>query len=198
MLHDKYGKTYLTFDRGQDTIRLYGDVACLLPRRLDDEAMRMYLRWVSAEDTAMFLAQNRRVATLDVLRRHIEEQQDSPDDYEFDIMETTSGHVVGTCSLHISETNAQLGINIGDPGSRGKGIGSAALRLLIGFAFGELRAHRIELCASADNLRALRCYEGLGFSECGRLHEVSWSGRGWHDAVIMELLEDDWKMLAEE
>lgn len=188
MSHDEYDKMYLEFDGMRDTIRLRGERVCLLPRRTDDEAMRMYLRWVSDEETAMLIAQNRQVVTIDVLRRHIEAQQESDDDYEFDIMETTSRHVVGTCSLHISETNAQLGIDIGDPESRGRGLGTETIRMLVRFAFDELRMHRIELCASADNLRAIRCYEKVGFSECGRMHEVTWSGGRWHDAVIMELL----------
>lgn len=193
MLYDEYDRMHLMFDCERDVIRLYGDEVCLLAKRWDDEALLMYARWDSDEEIAMFVAQHNVVPSVESERRYAEARQGQDDYFGFNIMETGSQRIVGDCSLHLSEANGIVGITIGDPEARGRGLGTEAMRMLIGFAFDELRLHRLELIASADNGRALRCYERLGFERCGHLREVTWSGGRWHDAIIMQLLCDDWK-----
>ncbi|HEY2600114.1 MAG TPA: GNAT family protein [Thermoleophilaceae bacterium] len=57
----------------------------------------------------------------------------------------------------------ELGILIGDPELWGRGVGSEAQRLTIERAFGELGAHRVFELILADNARARRVVERLGF-----------------------------------
>jgi RimJ/RimL family protein N-acetyltransferase len=57
----------------------------------------------------------------------------------------------------------ELGILIGDPDLWGRGVGTEAQRLTIRLAFEELGAHRVIELILADNSRARRVVERLGF-----------------------------------
>jgi RimJ/RimL family protein N-acetyltransferase len=76
------------------------------------------------------------------------------------------GVPVGNAWLgHIDGVSASLGIAIADPAARGHGVGTEAMRLLLGHA-ADLK--RVMLWLFADNARALAVYSKLGFRETGR------------------------------
>ena len=58
---------------------------------------------------------------------------------------------------------AEYGIFIGDAHARGRGIGTAAAKLMLRYCFAEEKLHRIYLRALAGNERAIRSYEKAGF-----------------------------------
>lgn len=58
---------------------------------------------------------------------------------------------------------AEYGIFIGEAHARGRGIGTAAAKLMLRYCFAEERLHRIYLRALAGNERAIRSYEKAGF-----------------------------------
>ena len=58
---------------------------------------------------------------------------------------------------------AEYGIFIGEPDARGRGIGTAAAKLMLRYCFEEEKLHRIYLRALAGNEQALRSYEKAGF-----------------------------------
>lgn len=75
---------------------------------------------------------------------------------------------------------------------RGRGYGSEAMRLVLGYAFTEVGVHRVELDVYAFNEAAIRTYERVGFVHEGRLRDaLSWEGER-HDSVIMSMLRSDW------
>lgn len=60
---------------------------------------------------------------------------------------------------------AEYGIFIGAQEARGKGIGTAAAKLMLRYCFEEERLHRIYLRALSGNLQAIRSYEKAGFKK---------------------------------
>lgn len=66
---------------------------------------------------------------------------------------------------------AEYGIFIGEASARGRGIGTAAARLMLQYCFEEEGLHRIYLRAFADNIQAIRSYEKAGFVREGLLVE---------------------------
>lgn len=74
----------------------------------------------------------------------------------------------------------------------GQGLGPEAIRALAAHLF-ELRGHhRLTTDPMADNHRAIRAYEKVGFRRVGRLREYDRGADGrWHDGVLMELLASD-------
>jgi RimJ/RimL family protein N-acetyltransferase len=88
--------------------------------------------------------------------------------------------------------SASLGIAIGDPDDTGQGYGTAALRALIGFGFGELRLERIQLDVYDFNERARQVYERVGFVHEGTLRRALFREGAYHDVHRMAILRDEW------
>jgi aminoglycoside 6'-N-acetyltransferase len=76
------------------------------------------------------------------------------------------------------------------PAFQDRGIGSEALRLAIGWLLGERGHHRITIDPAAENARAVRAYERVGFRRVGVMHAYERGADGtWHDNVLMELVK---------
>ena len=80
---------------------------------------------------------------------------------------------------------AEYGIFIGVPQARGRGIGTAAARLMLRYCFEEEGLHRIYLRALAGNRQAIRSYEKAGFVREGCLREDVCIDGEFYDIVWM-------------
>ncbi|GAA3178821.1 MULTISPECIES: GNAT family N-acetyltransferase [Streptomyces] len=77
-------------------------------------------------------------------------------------------------------------------GATDRGLGSEAVRLLLGHAFDRVRLHRVQLEVFAYNHRARRAYERCGFTVEGRMRQaLRWDG-AWHDVLVMAVLRTEW------
>ncbi len=77
-----------------------------------------------------------------------------------------------------------------DPALSGRGLGSEAVRRVVRMLIDERGHHRITIDPAASNVAAVRAYEKAGFKRVGimRKAERDADGRGWHDALMMELI----------
>jgi RimJ/RimL family protein N-acetyltransferase len=77
----------------------------------------------------------------------------------------------------------------------GKGYGTQATRLIIGYGFEQLNLHRIELEVYDFNPRAAHVYGKVGFRQEGvRRDALLWQGR-YQNAIMMSILEDEYNNL---
>ncbi len=85
--------------------------------------------------------------------------------------------------------SASVDIFVG-PAFHNRGIGTDALRKVVGLLITERGHHRVTIDPAAHNHAAIRCYEKAGFKPVGlmRLAERDSDGKGWHDALMMELV----------
>lgn len=86
------------------------------------------------------------------------------------------------------DRRAGLAIGIEDPARLGRGLGTEALRLALGFGFAT-GLHRVSVRVLASNARAIACYRKCGFLEEGREREAAFVEGGWQDDLIMGLLD---------
>jgi aminoglycoside 6'-N-acetyltransferase len=87
--------------------------------------------------------------------------------------------------------HAGLDIVLGAP-VQDRGIGREALRLAARILFDERGHHRITIDPAAHNVRAIRCYEAVGFRRVGVLRQYEQGLDGsWHDGLLMDLLRDE-------
>jgi RimJ/RimL family protein N-acetyltransferase len=108
------------------------------------------------------------------------------------------GAAVGTAALSgfdMYARHAEAGISL-VPEARGRGVGTAAMRLLVEFGFLRRNLHRIHLQAIASNAGALRSYEKAGFVVEGRLREHAWVRGRYEDIVLMAILRSEHDPLA--
>lgn len=66
---------------------------------------------------------------------------------------------------------AEYGIFIGEPDARGRGVGTAAAKLMLRYCFEEEGLHRVYLRAFSDNIQAVKSYEKAGFVREGLLRD---------------------------
>jgi diamine N-acetyltransferase len=104
------------------------------------------------------------------------------------------GVFIGDCGLsHFDQRagTAELGIGIGDRDYLGKGYGREAVALLVDYGFQLLNLRKICLETLADNERAIRSYQAVGFVEEGRRRAQVWSDGRYADVVLMGLFAAD-------
>ena len=119
---------------------------------------------------------------------------ESPDEFYFGIYSLADKQLIGSCAIEPiwSHRNAWVAIGIGDRAYRGRGYGTDAMRLLIGFGFRELDLHRITLGVFSYNTRAIRSYEKAGFTrEVVRRAALYRDGQR-HDELTMGILRREW------
>jgi aminoglycoside 6'-N-acetyltransferase len=75
---------------------------------------------------------------------------------------------------------------------QGKGLGGEAVKGVARHLFQSRGHHRLVIDPAAENLRAIRAYERVGFRQVGVMRQYERGSDGqWHDGVMMELLKDD-------
>jgi aminoglycoside 6'-N-acetyltransferase len=74
----------------------------------------------------------------------------------------------------------------------GRGLGREAVGLLASHLLDDRGHHRLTIDPAADNERAIRCYEAVGFRPVGvmRRYEMGPDG-SFHDGLLMELVRED-------
>jgi RimJ/RimL family protein N-acetyltransferase len=117
-----------------------------------------------------------------------------PDRLDLAVVDKASGACVGEVVLNQwDEENRSCNFRtlIG-PGGQDRGLGTEALRLIVGYGFEQLGLHRISLEVYAFNPRARRVYEKAGFVVEGVLRESLRYGGEWVDATVMSVLDHEW------
>ncbi len=167
------------------------DLCCL---RADEEAIKMYTKWMNDESINIWLRHNSSVDQY-LSEKEWAEKKPEPGKNRFAIVEKETRNLIGTCGCDcVDGITANLGICIGEESGRNKGYGTEVIKLLIRFAFMQLNAHRVQLRLVSSNERALKCYEKAGLKKCGVQHEAVYYNGGYDDLLNMEILREDWEV----
>ena len=76
-----------------------------------------------------------------------------------------------------------------DPAFHGRGLGTAAVRMICTQLIDERGFHRLTIDPEADNAVAIACYSKVGFRPVGVLRQYQRDRFGvWKDGLLMELL----------
>ena len=138
---------------------------------------------------------HRLLSVLQLEREFARDVGKNKDEIDFGIRTLADNQLIGFCSIEPiwSHRGAWVAIGIGSPQYRGKGYGTDAMRLLVGYGFRELDLQRITLNVFGYNQRAMRSYEKVGF-----IHEVTQRAALYrdgqrHDILVMGLLRREWE-----
>ena len=128
-------------------------------------------------------------------RQWMRTRKDQTDRLDLAILDKATGSVVGEAVLNDWDPDNQccnFRILIG-PAGQGRGLGTEATRLIVGYGLEEIGLHRISLGVYAFYPRAQRVYKKAGFVVEGRLRDaLRWDGE-WVDEIVMSALASDWK-----
>lgn len=103
-------------------------------------------------------------------------------------LEDESGQLIGDLELANicwRSREAELRIRIGEKTCWNKGYGTSAVQQMVEYAFNELNMNRIYLRVYTFNIRAIKCYQKIGFKLQAVLKREK--DQNWKDIYLMEL-----------
>ena len=171
------------------------------------EGSQVYLRPIHVEDTEMYyntlfhqevrrLTGTQRSFTKDQIARYIEAKGQDASSLLLLIALRQDDRIIGDIALQDIDTmnrSANIRIAITDQVDQGKGYGTEALVLMLGYGFGIYNLHRIELNVFDYNERAIRCYEKAGFQREGVQRDALFYNHQYHDSILMSMLDHEYR-----
>lgn len=116
----------------------------------------------------------------------------------FAVCELGDDRFIGTTwfkEVNRLDGSAELAIYM-DRDHIGSGWGTDAQRTLLAFGFGTLGLERVWLTVTADNARAIRSYEKVGFQLEGVMRRAFRVRGRLTDSLLMSILRDEWEAAA--
>ena len=100
---------------------------------------------------------------------------------------------IGFFSIDPISRASEVGIMIGNKDYWNKGLGTEAIQLILKHGFDTLNLNRIFLRVFANNHRAIRCYEKVGFIHEGHMRQAIYNDGEYLDILLMSVLREEWK-----
>lgn len=172
--------------------KVEGDNIFLSPLNMDD--YEIYTQWINDLSTSVYLGNSSSLYSMYSEREALEGMVKSG--YHFAIILKNGEKLLGNCSLFDLKPvhrSAELGIFIGAAEYRGKGYGTEALELLVGYGFRILNLNNIMLKVFPFNARAIRSYQKAGFRQFGRRTQAFFLNGRYFDEIFMEVLAKDFQ-----
>lgn len=123
------------------------------------------------------------------------EQARSGEAFFFAVCELGNDRFIGTTwfkEVNSFDGNAELAIYM-DRDHIGSGWGTDAQRVLLAFGFGTVGLERVWLTVNANNARAIRSYEKVGFQREGIMRSSFRVEGRLTDTLLMSILRDEWE-----
>jgi RimJ/RimL family protein N-acetyltransferase len=185
---------FLAVRLGARTRKLEGETVEL--RRHARENYGLYARWYGDPEIWHLTSWALSPLNRSAVEKLFEDRELSPIDDSFAIHIKDDDEPVGVISLmNVSDANAsaELSVIVGHPDDRHQGYGTEAIELLLRYAFEELGLNRVGLSAFDFNGEAISAYEKLGFAVEGRYRQAIKRNSGFHDAILMSILKNEWQ-----
>ncbi|MDU0156418.1 GNAT family N-acetyltransferase [Bacillus cabrialesii] len=142
---------------------------------------------IRADDYYSVEGQRKRIAEY-------QERMKKDTEYHFGIFTVSDDTLIGTVSLFQIIRGALQTAFIGyflDKAHNGKGLMTEAVRLIVDYAFHELKLHRIEAGVMPRNLGSMRVLEKAGFHKEGIARKNVKINGIWEDHQVLAILNPD-------
>ena len=174
--------------------KLAGHKCYLSPCRLEDADR--WAEWFNDLEVTLPLGDEAYTpSSLEGEQEAIREIQKSRS-HVFSIVDLETDQLVGRCLLfNVDPVNrsAMLGIVIGEKSRWDQSYGQEAARLLLDYGFSLLNLNSVMLGTFSFNVRAMRCYEKVGFKLIGRRREARTIAGKKYDMILMDLLAGEFE-----
>ena len=165
-------------------------------RRHARENYRLYGEWYGDPEVWRLTSWAASPLSPSAVERLFEDRELSTTEDSFAIHLKGEEEPIGVISLmNISAANdsAELSVIVGHPEDRHHGYGAEAIAIILRYGFEELGLHRVGLSVFEFNEIAISAYEKLGFREEGRLRQALKRDEVFYDAILMSVLESEWR-----
>jgi RimJ/RimL family protein N-acetyltransferase len=161
-------------------------------RAIERSDIPPFVHWLNDPEVTQYLAMYMPMSQAQE-ERWFEAQLEQRDGFILGI-ETFDGKLIGNLGLiNVDWKNSQalLGIVIGEKEYWNHGYGADAIMALLGFAFKQMNLHRVHLATYEYNERAIKCYQKCGFRLEGRMRQAHFYGGRYHDELVMGILREE-------
>ncbi len=158
---------------------------------LDLDHLDGIMTWVNDPEVTFYFARHGVEITRDEEAAYIERLIESETDRIYSLFDT-SGYLgqIGLSQIYWPARNGRLGIMLPRT-SWGRGIASAAARLLLREAFDTMDLRKIWLIVRSDNAKGLHLWTKVGFRCEGILRDEYFSRDQFYDMVRLACLAQD-------
>ena len=173
--------------------RLVGKTTYMVPFEEKHLVDPRYYAWLSDPVVVQYIGRDEYLKPIDFeeVRRYVESLWRSERCMFLAIHYAADGTFIGTAKINfIDDTGqrrgiAEIGIMIGDPDFRGRGLSVDVLYAASEYAFDTLGARKLTTGAMANNVPVLRAFDRIGFCEEGRLRKQLLVGGELVDHVLL-------------
>lgn len=180
-------------------------MAELIKEKYTDQATGIYLRYMTVDDTDKIVewrnsesVRSRFIYRGDFTREihlsWIKNMVETGKVVQMMICDLATDGTLGSVyirDIDRTHSKAEYGIFIGEASARGRGVGTAAARMMVRYCFEEEKLHRIFLRVLSDNEVAIRSYLQVGFVKEALLREDVFLDGKYRDVILMGMLEDE-------
>lgn len=185
------------------TIGESGDIAV---RRFEVADLEQYGRWLQPEQEwhlwdGPYVAKRGAEeidALLDLFRTTLEDGSayaESPLARGVIVERGAPERMIGSVSWHWEAEESdwrRMGLTVYDPSTRGRGIGTHALRIWTDYLFRTTDGVRLDFATWSGNTRMLAVGQRLGFTEEARFRDAREVRGTRYDSVVMGVLRSEW------
>lgn len=133
-----------------------------------------YVGWLNDPGTNRYMGVGRVVSTLESVRDYVAAFEGRADRYLFAIAVRDTGEHIGNITLQdidAVDLRGEIGLLVGEPEWRGRGVGSEAIAMVVSHAFDDLGLHKLTAGYVAGNDGSARAFAKNGFVVEGVLRE---------------------------
>lgn len=164
-------------------------------RRMTEEDLQHVLRWFSDPELCGLIGSSG-IETREAVEAWFARASADPARRWYVIVTSEDDRVIGEAGLlRLDETwrTTDMSIIIGERDAWRQGYGTEVGEILLDFAFDYCAMHRVAVGVVGFHEPALRFWERLGFRREGVQRDGYFHGGGFHDFVMMSVLEDEWR-----
>lgn len=130
--------------------------------KFDHTGYDTLISWVDSAEALMQFAGP--AFTFPLTREQLDKSLSDPNRLAFRVVDRNSEKIIGHAEIYLTNESVYLGrIIIGDPQTRGKGLGGQIVSSLLDYAFDVFERNEVQLNVFDWNLGAIKCYEKVGF-----------------------------------
>ena len=137
------------------------------------DATLRYLSWLANPEARRFIVAAKETQELSELAEYVRQRTNRPEVMFLGIFDKSSGLHIGNIKyepINLELGYAVMGILIGDPDYRGKGVAAEVIKSSGIWLSDKFAINKIILGVDSDNANAICAYKKIGFAECETLY----------------------------
>jgi RimJ/RimL family protein N-acetyltransferase len=171
-----------------------GEKVFIRPMALED--LPYVMRWRNDGELAKYIWPGMPTPTPVAKQREWYDQMHADENRKvFSICEAAGQHpigIIGFSNINPKNQSGYLFIWIGESAYWGRGFGSEAMVLFLGYGYRILNLRRIILEVYDYNERAIKAYEKVGFVKEGKVRRSIFKDGRYVDEYVMSMLKDEY------